>query len=186
MHAEVMEKSTESAYSSVWRQWSSWCDQQQTDPVSAPLNMVLDYLTELYEKGNEYRIRTARSAISMTHDPLDGWKVGQHPLTTLFLKRIFNSRPPAPRYTTTWDVDKVLVCVHNLPENGQLSLTTLTHNLAMLMALTNADRCSELASLDLSYRSYLRDGVKFVIPGQSTLRPPPGARVKTEMMFSCV
>ena len=29
-------KSTESAYSSVWRRWSSWCDQQQVDPVSAP------------------------------------------------------------------------------------------------------------------------------------------------------
>ena len=164
-------KSTESAYSSVWRQWSSWCDQQQVDPVSAPLNMVLDYLTELYEEGKQYRtINTARSAISMTHDPVDGWKVGQQPLTIRFLKGIFNSRPPAPRYTTTWDVDKVLVCIHNLPKNSQLSLTTLTHKLAMLMALTNADRCSELASLDLTFRAYLRDGVKFVIPGLTKTR----------------
>ena len=83
---------------------------------------------------------------------------------------IFNSRPPAPRYTIAWDVDKVLVCIHNLPQNSQLSLTTLTHKLAMLMALTNADRCSELASLDLTFRAHLRDGVKFVILGLTKTR----------------
>ena len=87
-------------------------------------------------------------------------------LTAGFLRGIFNSRPPAPRYTTTWDVDRVLIYIHNLPENGQLSLTILAHKLAMLMALSNADRCSELACLDLRFRSYLREGVKFVIPGQ--------------------
>ena len=85
--------------------------------------------------------------------------MGQHPLTTRFLKGILNSHPPAPRYTTALDVDMVLVYIHNLPENSQLSLTILTHKLAMLMALSNADRCSELASLDLRYRSNLGDGV---------------------------
>ena len=40
----------------------------------------------------------------------------------------------------------------------------------MLMALSNADRCSELASLDLCFRSYLREGVKFVIPGLTKTR----------------
>ena len=104
----------------------------------------------------------------MTH-PVDGWKVGQHPLTIRFLEEIFNSSP-APRYTTTWDVDKVLVCIHNLPENGQQSLTTLLHKLAMLMALTNADSCSEFTILDLCYRSYLRNRVKFVILGLAKTR----------------
>ena len=171
--------STESAYSSVWRRWSSWCAQRQADPVSAPLNVILDYLTELYQEGKQYRtINTARSAISMTHDLVDGWRVGQHPITIQFLRGIFNSRPPAPRYTTTWDVDRVLIYIHNLPENGQLSLAVLAHKLAMLMALSNADRCSELASLDLRFRSYLREGVKFVIPGLTKTRrsgPPKEA-----------
>ena len=106
----------------------------------------------------------------MTHDLVDGWRVGQHPITIGFLRGIFNSRPPAPRYTTTWDVDRVLIYIHNLPENGQLSLAVLAHKLAMLMALSNADRCSELASLDLRFRAYLREGVKFVIPGLTKTR----------------
>ena len=87
--------STESAYSSVWRRWSSWCAQRQADPVSAPLNVILDYLTQLYQEGKQYRtINTARSAISMTHDLVDGWRVGQHPITIRFLRGIFNSCPP--------------------------------------------------------------------------------------------
>ena len=35
----------------------------------------------------------------------------------------------------------------------------------MLMALTNADRCSDLAALDLVYCTYQENGVKFIIPG---------------------
>lgn len=179
----IMQKSwrgaTENAYSSVWRRWSSWCAVWEADPISAPLNLVLEFLTDLYDEGKQYRtINTARSAISMTHDEVDGFKVGQHPLTIRFFRGIFNSRPPAPRYSETWDVDKVLVYIQNLPDNSQLSLQSLTHKLAMLFALSNADRCSELASLDLRFRSVTREGVRFVIPGLTKTRrsgPPKDA-----------
>ena len=135
------------------------------------MNVILDYVTELYQEGKQYRtISTARSTISMAHDLVDGWRVGQHPITIRFLRGIFNSCPPAPRYTTTWDVDRVLIYIHNLPENGQLSLAILSHKLAMLMALSNADRCSELVSLDLCFRLHLREGVKFVLPGHTKTR----------------
>ena len=40
----------------------------------------------------------------------------------------------------------------------------------MLMALANADRCSDLAALDLSFRSFQDEGVKFVIPGLTKTR----------------
>ena len=163
--------STESAYPSVWRRQSSRCAQQQADLVSAPLNVILGHLTELYQEGKQYRtINTAQLAISMTQDLVDSLRVGQHPITIRFLRGIFNSRPPAPKYTTTWDVDRVLIYIHNLPENGQLSLIILSHELAMLIALSNADRCSELASPDLCFRSYWRVGAKFVIPGLTKTR----------------
>ena len=40
----------------------------------------------------------------------------------------------------------------------------------MLLALTNADRCSDLAALDLNFRTYLTNGVRFVIPGLTKSR----------------
>ena len=40
----------------------------------------------------------------------------------------------------------------------------------MLMALANADRCSDLAALDLCFRSFNGDGAKYIIPGLTKTR----------------
>ena len=106
----------------------------------------------------------------MTHNEIDSKKVGQHPLVTRFLRGVFNSRPPAPQNTCTWDVDIVLSFLENAPSNDQLSFSFLSHKVAMLFALANADRCSDLAALDLRHRSFQVDGVKFVIPGLTKTR----------------
>lgn len=101
--------STESAYSSAWQQWDSWCLGRGVDPLSAPLREILEFLLAQFLAGKQYRtINTLRSAISMTHMEVDGVRVGQHPLVSCLLKGEFNSRPPAPRYSSTWDVSIVI------------------------------------------------------------------------------
>ena len=121
--------------------------------------------------GKQYQtINTIRSAISMTHQKIDGMPVRQHPLVSRFLKGVFISHPPAPKYTTTWDVDIVQSQIRDIEDNDRLSFQLLTHKLAMLMALTNTDRCSNLAGFSLSYRTYQRNGVKFVISGLTKMR----------------
>jgi len=61
------------------------------------LNAVLEFLLEQFDVDKQYRtINTIRSAISMTHEHIDGVAVGQHPLVTRFFRGMFNSRPPAP------------------------------------------------------------------------------------------
>ena len=70
---------------------------------------MLEFLTDLFDKGLQYRtINTYRNAISMTHLPLDGSLIGSHPLVSRFMKGVFQSRPPCPRYLATWDVSVVL------------------------------------------------------------------------------
>ncbi|MCG8621291.1 MAG: hypothetical protein MJE68_04705, partial [Proteobacteria bacterium] len=146
--------STETAYSCAWRQWDSWCFERSTDPLSAPVSLILEFLFEKFSKGKRYRtINTIRSAISMTHGEIDGTRVGQHPLVSRFLKGVFNIHSPAPKYAVTWDVDVVLLYLRSLPDNQKVSFQLLSHKLAMLMALANADRCSDLAALDLNHRT---------------------------------
>ncbi len=53
--------------------------------------------------------------------------------------------------------------IEGLP-NKDISFQQLSHKLVMLMALTNADRCSDLTALDLSYHSSERNGERFLIP----------------------
>ena len=125
--------------------------QRNLDPLTAPLSEILEFLLYQLNLGKRYRtINAIRSAISMTHEEVDGTRVGQHPMVSRFLKGVFNDRPPAPKYSQTWDVDVVLSFLKALPENDHLSFTQLSHKLAMLMALSNADRCSDLAALDLN------------------------------------
>ena len=64
-----------------------WCDRKQVDPLEAPVNLVVEFLSELYQKGLEYRtINVYHSAISAYHKPING-----------MLSGIDNLRPPTVR-----------------------------------------------------------------------------------------
>ena len=103
-----------------------------------------------------------RSFLSAYHPTSYGFKVGQHPLVKDLLRRAFNTRPPKPRYTDTWDVNVVLNEIEKWADNESLSLSDLTHKLAILMALISASRCHELTCLELSYMQNF--GNKIVFP----------------------
>ena len=67
------------------------------------------YLSDLYEKGLQYRtINSHRSAISMTHLPIDNVCVWAHLLVSRSMTGIFNLCPAGPKYLKTWDVSVVL------------------------------------------------------------------------------
>ena len=156
---------TNRAYESAWKKWDSWCSEQQVDPISCPVQPFLEFLASLYQSGMQYRsINTIRSAISMTHDHVEGIPMGQHPLVSRLLKGVYNLRPPQPRYTATWDVDIVVRFFQALGNNGTLPLKILSQKLALLMALVDASRVSELQALDLRYRLYRPEGVVFSMP----------------------
>ena len=70
---------------------------------------MLEFLIDLIDKGLQYRtINTYRNAISMIHLPVDSYLIGSHPLVSRFMKGVFLSEPPCPRYIATWDVSVVL------------------------------------------------------------------------------
>ena len=92
----------------------------------------------------------------MTHPHVSGSPIGQHALVTRLMKGIYNSRPPAPRYTSSWDVGQVTSYLKSLGPSP--SLKHLTLKLAMLMALVDA---TELAALDLRFKSSSPEEVTF-------------------------
>ena len=169
-------KATETAYSCSWRRWEQWCVRSGYSSIRAPLNAVLDFLASEYAEGKQYRtINSYRSAISMTHMPIDGVVVGKHPLVSRLLKGVFNSRPPQPRYAATWDVGQVLEHIASLGRNENLSLKRLSHKLAVLLALSNASRASELYALDTRYMSRDEGGISFTI-AELTKTARPGKK----------
>ena len=83
------------SYNSSFSKWASWCGERNRNPFSGPISDVANFLAELYEQGYKYSSLNAyRSAISSTHDKVDGHPVGQHPTIVRVLKGAYNTRPP--------------------------------------------------------------------------------------------
>ena len=166
-------KGTNSTYQSSWSKWNSWCITRELNPFSTDVRFFLDFLAELFEQGLQYRsINTVRSAVSMTHTKVEGVPIGQHPLVSRLLKGIHNTRPPQPRYHSTWDVEMVTEFISFLGANEQLSIKHLSRKLALLMALVEVSRTSELQALDLRFRVYKPEGILFKLPSLTKKRNP--------------
>ena len=98
----------------------------------------------------------------MTHAAANGTPVGSHPLLSRLQKGMFNFRPPAPHYNTSWDVSMVVEHLSKC-NTWDLSMLLLARKLATLMALTNVDRCSDLAALDRGHLRWTSQGAEFTV-----------------------
>ena len=92
-------------------------------------------------EGKSYStINIARSALSAIGLKQDGVTVGSHPTIVRLMKGMFNLRPTRARTSNTWDVNKVIDHLRNLPTVKDISTKELTMKLTMLLALTHAAR----------------------------------------------
>ena len=102
-------KGTNTTYQSAWKKWVGWCISREIDPLSCPVQPFLDFLTGLHSEGLKYQtINTIRSAVSMTHNQIEGTPLGQHPWVSRLFRSMYNFSPPQPRYVSTWDVDVMI------------------------------------------------------------------------------
>ena len=62
-------------------------------------------MTELLEQGYQYTsVCSHRSAISASHEGIDGKNIGENLQVSSLITGIFNQRPPQPKYTYICDV----------------------------------------------------------------------------------
>ena len=154
---------TQSSYNSAFAKWASWCQQWNRDPTFGPIEDVINFLSEFFSKGYQYRsLNSYRLAISAVHCKVDGYSVGQHPLVSRLLKGAFNERPLLSSYSSFWNEDVVSAHLRGLGSNGSLSLKTLTLKTVMLIALARPARSTDLASLDTRDQSITDEGIVFL------------------------
>ena len=151
---------THSAYNSAWSKWCGRCNQRQVHPLSASLEEIMEFLANQFDSGLQYcSLNTLRSAISTSHSKVDNHNIGSHPLVSRLLKGIFNARPLTPRYSRLWNVNVVVEFLRN-HHSADLTIPELVKKVVTLMALANADKCSDLAALDRDYLKWTPSGVQ--------------------------
>ena len=174
-------KGTRRNYKSAWNQFCGWCNRRQVDPFHCDIEHILSFLGELFDRKLEHgSIGNYRSAISAYHAPIDGVKVGSHPLVCALMKGVSNERPPQPKYTYVWDVERVLIACHNMPRNGDLTLKQLSYKVVTLLGLCNINRGAELAALNVKWISKFEDGYvcSFGVKAKNSKKGKPAKPVK--------
>ena len=159
---EGTRNTTRSTYRSAWCNWVGWCHERDPDPVSASVNSVLEYLTGLQAANFSYSlVNIHRSMLSSTLERSGTIPIGQLPYVKQLLKGVFNSNPPRPKYSRTWDVKVVASLLASWGQNDQLNLTQLSKKLATLLALATFLIVSELSSILSQSVSFSDSGVSF-------------------------
>ena len=165
--AKARSSGTTRAYQSGWSKFRGWCDQQQVDPVSCPVEVMVNFLAEQQHLVLFGTLAGYRTAISFFHQRVDGVPVGKHPLVAELMKGAFRDDPPVPRYTETWDVSMVLTYLQKLGPNAGLTQKELTLKLAMLLVLVSRARGHELHGINPEAISWHEDKVVCHILGMT-------------------
>ena len=164
-------KGTRYNYNQAWTKFCSWVNTRGLDPIHCGLSTILNYLCYLYDEGKAYRhINVQRSAISAFHPKIpDGtgqlFDVGKHPRVCELLAGISKERPPQARYSSTWDVSKVIEHFQTRGSNEDFSLKELSLKLVLLISLCSLNRGMETHMLTIDKMSISPDKVSFDVEG---------------------
>ena len=135
-------KSTQKQYASFIKRWVLFCGRKSVSQTKPDINIVLQFLTELYQLGLSYSaLGTARAAINAFTTTCDGVDFSSNNLLKMFMKGVFHNRPNLPKHPVVWDVNIVLDYLAN--ENDD-SLLFLSEKLCLLFLLLSAQRCQTL------------------------------------------
>ena len=88
--------------------------------------------------------------------------MGRNPLVSRLLRGMFNLRPPSPRYSYSWDLRVVVNFLSNYKSADLFKFRNCKETVTLL-ALVNADRCSDLSAFDRDHVQWTASGVEFIV-----------------------
>ena len=148
--ANAVRTSTRAVYKCRFEEFVRWCTRREVDPFRTDIVTIANFLGTLYKKNLSHStIAGYRSAISSYLDPIDGFRVGDHPTLTRTVKGVFTLRPPARTLAPSWNLTKVLKKLRGPPFEPFLDvgLKWVSLKTAFLIALATAGRKSDISKL---------------------------------------
>ncbi|XP_060064749.1 uncharacterized protein LOC132545098 [Ylistrum balloti] len=158
-------QSTSKQYDLAWNNWVSWCGERQVGANHPTIKEVISYLTHLFNVGKSYSvINTHKCMLSQTLPLLGHTVLMNNALISRFMKGVFNTNPPKPRYSSTWDVAPLQKYLGDMFPLTALEVDSLTRKLVCLIALTTAQRAQTLVNLDLEHMQNFGHYIVFTVP----------------------
>lgn len=137
-------------YKTYVERWLVFCRERTIHHSSPKRGEALQFLMSLYNQGLTYStINTARSALPLILDIEGPHLFGSHPLLSWFLKGIYETPKPQPKYKAIWDVAVVLKHLKTLEPLEELHLKDLTLKLLLLLLLVTGQSGQTIYLLNL-------------------------------------
>ena len=144
--------STKLQYGTYLKKWLHFCRQRQVDFMQVSVQIILEFLTELFKAGLGYSGISSAKAVVMNFVVLTAnLDLEKHNFVlNKFMRGVFALKPALPRYSVTWDVSRVLDYLKTQSPAEALTLRALTCKLATLLLLLTGQRGQTIHSLQVS------------------------------------
>lgn len=152
--------STLKQYAVIYQRWWQFCILKKHDPTSYNINLMTEFLNnELNNAKSFSSINSHKAAFALIFQiPEEHQKFLKR-----FMKGVFNTIPPSPRYDFTWDPHPVLNFLESLWPLDTLSLQNLTYKLVTLLALITAHRVQTLSKITIPNIKTFEDRLEILI-----------------------
>ena len=145
--------STNRLYGTYLRKWADYCDIRSINYHSPSIPEELEFLQQLLQEPHSHRdysaLCTARSALNAVLILPNGQKFWDHPHVKQFIKGVFNTDPPKPGYTTTWDPNVITKMLKSWYPATKLNMLRLTKKIVMLILIITGQRGQILTALNV-------------------------------------
>lgn len=143
---ESLSDKTKKQYNKSVKLWWEFCQEHQTPVFNSSTHNILLFFSEVLKVTSSYStLNVYGAAISI----LMGNELSESADLSRFFKGVSRLRPQKPKYSTTWDPEPVLKYLETLDVNEKLSLEKITKKLAILLALTTAQRIQSISKIRL-------------------------------------
>lgn len=151
-------------YECYTKRWFNFCESRQCPTIYVSVAQGLEFLQLLLTEGLGYSaLNTARSALSAILMLPSGSPFGSDPDVKLFMKGAYNTKPPTPKYVSTWDPAVVLSFLELWYPAQDLSLEKLTMKVIVLILLVTGQRMQIITGLDLLFMKRGPESLEFAI-----------------------
>ena len=162
---QAKRSSTHKQYNTYIIAWQTYCADHGVNPSIPSLPQSIDFLEHIrHTRSLGYNaLNTARSALSSILPVTHAVPFGQHPLVKLYMRGVYNIKPPTPRYVNTWDPDRLLVLLKQWSPADTISLKLLTFKVLTLSLLVTGQRVQTMAMLDIDNMFISQECISFQI-----------------------
>ncbi|KAJ8930809.1 hypothetical protein NQ314_016341 [Rhamnusium bicolor] len=154
-----LSENTIKQYNSTLKLWWEYCRTKNFSPFKYDISQIMSFLQHILDStDNSFSsFSSHRAALSI----ITSSELGENSELKRFMKGVYRTRPPKPKYDSTWNPQCVLKFLQN---SSETNLKFLSCKLVTLLALATGQRIQTIFLIKCSNIDFSNTGINIRIP----------------------